>query len=172
MAEKDVFVIDLVQDYLESLEIEGGRSRKTVDNYGLYLERLTEFGGFELKPADITDEWLRKYRLWLNRYGEISGTGKGLSVMTQAYHLIALRGFLKHLAKLKIPSLEPALVELPRVHRAQVTFLHVDEVERILAEIPSDTQTGLRDRAIMELLVHFLQMLIRHMRINLRSRDV
>ena len=72
--------------------------------------------------------------------------------MTQAYHLIALRGFLKYLAKRNIESLPPSLVELPRTHRAQVTFLHVDEIERILAEVPLDTETGLRDRAILELL--------------------
>jgi site-specific recombinase XerD len=33
-----------------------------------------------------------------------------------------------------------------------VTFLHFDEVERLLNEIPEDTETGLRDRAIIELL--------------------
>jgi site-specific recombinase XerD len=93
---------------------------------------------------------LRKYRLWLNRY--ITERGKGLSVMTQNYHLIALRGFLKYLAKRNIKSLDPVLVELPRTHRAQVTFLHVDEIDRILAEIPLDTEDGLRDRAIFELL--------------------
>ena len=135
---------------MESLEVEGGRSRNTTRNYELYLARLTEFGGEELKPKDITPEWLRKYRLWLNRYE--TSQGKGLSVMTQAYHLIALRGFLKYLAKRNIESLPPSLVELPRTHRAQVTFLHVDEIERILAEVPLDTETGLRDRAILELL--------------------
>ena len=71
---------------------------------------------------------------------------------TQAYHLIALRGFLKYLAKRGIKSLDPVLVELPKTHRPQVTFLHVDEIDRILAEIPLDTEDGLRDRAIFELL--------------------
>jgi site-specific recombinase XerD len=104
----------------------------------------------DLKPADITQEWLRKYRLWLNRYQ--TERGKGLSVTTQAYHLIALRGFLKYLAKRNIKSLDPVLVELPRTHRPQVTFLHVDEIDRIIAEIPLDTEDGLRDRAIFELL--------------------
>ena len=75
-----------------------------------------------------------------------------MSVTTQAYHLIALRGFLKYLAKRNIKSLDPVLVELPRTHRPQVTFLHVDEIDRILAEIPLDTEDGLRDRAIFELL--------------------
>ena len=152
-----MFVSDLINDYLEALEIEGGRSRYTSRNYELCLSRIVEFSyeyypDKELKPEDITEEWLRKYRLWLNRFEIENSHGKTLSVTTQAYHLIALRGFLKYLAKRKIKSLDPVLVELPRTHRPQVTFLHVDEIERIFAEIPSDTETGLRDRAIMELL--------------------
>ena len=152
-----MFVSDLINEYLEALEIEGGRSRFTSRNYELCLSRIVEFSyeyypDKELKPEDITEEWLRKYRLWLNRFEIENSHGKTLSVTTQAYHLIALRGFLKYLAKRKIKSLDPVLVELPRTHRPQVTFLHVDEIERIFAEIPSDTETGLRDRAIMELL--------------------
>ena len=145
-----MYITDLINDFLESLEVESGRSRYTTRNYELYLERLVEYGGEELKPSDIDDEWLRKYRLWLNRYQ--TPQKKGLSVATQTYHLIALRGFLKYLAKRKIKSLDPTLVELPRTHRPQVTFLHVDEIEAILNQIPIDTETGLRDRAILELL--------------------
>lgn len=150
-----MYVADLINEFLESLEVENGRSRYTTRNYELCLSRLLEFQNDfdpenDLKPEDITQEWLRKYRLWLNRYQ--TEKGKGLSVTTQAYHLIALRGFLKYLAKRNIKSLDPVLVELPRTHRPQVTFLHVDEIDRILAEIPLDTEDGLRDRAIFELL--------------------
>jgi site-specific recombinase XerD len=145
-----MFVSDLIIEFLQSLEIENGRSRYTTRNYELYLSRVTEFGGEELKPEDITPEWLRQYRLWLNRY--MTDRKKGLSVTTQNYHLIAFRGFLKYLSKRGIKSLDPTLVELPRTHRPQVTFLHVDEIDRILAEIPLDNETGLRDRAILELL--------------------
>lgn len=145
-----MYITDMINDFLESLEVESGRSRYTTRNYELYLERLIEFGGEELKPGDIDEEWLRKYRLWLNRYQTVQK--KGLSVATQTYHLIALRGFLKYLAKRHIKSLDPSLVELPRTHRPQVTFLHVDEIESILNQIPIDTETGLRDRAILELL--------------------
>lgn len=150
-----MYVADLINEFLESLEVENGRSRYTTRNYELCLSRLLEFQNEfnpedDLKPTDITQEWLRKYRLWLNRYQ--TEKGKGLSVTTQAYHLISLRGFLKYLAKRNIKSLDPVLVELPRTHRPQVTFLHVDEIDRILAEIPLDTEDGLRDRAIFELL--------------------
>ena len=150
-------ISDLINDFLESLEIEKGRSTKTTENYGLYLARFLELitqdfpDGATIKPADLTPEILRKYRLRLNRFDD-NQNHERLSALTQSYHLIALRGFLKYLAKRGIKSLDPSLVDLPRAAKKQVTFLHFDEVERLLSEIPIDTETGLRDRAIIELL--------------------
>ncbi len=148
--------MELIHDFLEHLEIEAGRSKRTIDNYQLYLERfynisLDILNKDSLKPGDITKELLRKYRLKLNRYGSEMG-GDDLKVITQAYHLIALRGFLKYLARRDIKSLDPSLVDLPKVIRKQVTFLHYDEVEDMLDQIDTSTESGLRDRAIIELL--------------------
>lgn len=150
-------ISDLINDFLESLEIEKGRSTKTTENYGLYLARFLDLitqdfpEGATIKPSDLTPEILRKFRLKLNRFDD-NQNHERLSALTQSYHLIALRGFLKYLAKRGIHSLDPSLVDLPRAAKKQVTFLHFDEVERLLAEIPIDTETGLRDRAIIELL--------------------
>ena len=150
-------ISDLINDFLESLEIEKGRSTKTTENYGLYLARFLDLitqdfpEGATIKPSDLTPEIFRKFRLRLNRFDD-NQNHERLSALTQSYHLIALRGFLKYLAKRGIHSLDPSLVDLPRAAKKQVTFLHFDEVERLLAEIPIDTETGLRDRAIIELL--------------------
>ena len=150
-------ISDLISDFLESLEIEKGRSTKTTENYSLYLARFLDLitqdfpEGATIKPADLTPEILRKFRLRLNRFDD-NQNHERLSALTQSYHLIALRGFLKYLAKRGIKSLDPSLVDLPRAAKKQVTFLHFDEVSRLLSEIPTDTETGLRDRAIIELL--------------------
>ena len=149
-------VLDLINDFLEHLEVESGRSKKTVDNYRLYLERFYDLAREilnkeVLRPEDITKELLRKYRIKLNRYGS-ENEKNDLQTITQAYHLIALRGFLKYLARRDIKSLDPSIIDLPHVHRKQVTFLHYDEVEDMLEEIDTSTESGLRDRAIIELL--------------------
>ena len=150
-------ISELVADFLESLEIEKGRSTKTVENYGLYLARFIDLitedfeGQDMIKPSDITPEVLRRFRLKLNRFSDNQNKER-LSALTQSYHLIALRGFFKYLAKRGIKSLDPSLIDLPRAAKKQVTFLHFDEIERLLAEIPLDTESGLRDRAIIELL--------------------
>lgn len=151
-----MYVSELIGDYIEHLEIEKGRSIKTAENYERYLIRFLDLAGElsgkndDLKPSDIDAELLRKFRLRLNRVTDEHGAG--LEAITQAYHLIALRGFLKYLAKRNIKSLDPTLVELPKITRKQVTFLHYDEVERLLNGIDLTTETGLRDRAIIELL--------------------
>ena len=142
-------VSELLLDYIEHLEVEGGRSSKTAENYTLYLERFVEFSD-NTDVVKITSEMIRKYRLWLNRYK--NDHEDELAIITQSYHLIALRGFLTYLSKRDIVSLSPKKIELPKVARRQVTFLHYDEVVRLLDIIPLDTDTGLRDRAIIELL--------------------
>ena len=151
-----MYISDLIEDFLEHLEIEAGRSKKTIDNYRLYLERFYEIASEilnkdDIKADEITREMLRRYRLKLNRYGSENGS-EDLKTITQAYHLIALRGFLKYLARREIKSLDPSLVDLPHVIRKQVTFLHFDEVEDMLNQIDLSTESGLRDRAIIELL--------------------
>lgn len=140
---------ELLLDYIEHIEVEGGRSAHTAENYTLYLERFIEFTN-DIVVDKITSEIIRKYRLWLNRYK--NDIGDELSIITQSYHLIALRGFLGYLSKRDIVSLSPDKIELPKVSRKQVTFLHYDEIERLLDQIDINNETGLRDRAIIELL--------------------
>lgn len=144
-----MFVSELILDYIEHLEVEGGRSAKTAENYRLYLERFVEFSN-DTTVNKISSEMIRKYRLWLNRYK--NNNDDDLAGITQSYHLIALRGFLTYLSKRDIPSLSPEKIELPKISRKQVTFLHYDEVARMLDSIPLDSEKGLRDRAIIELL--------------------
>jgi len=144
-----MYMSELILDYIEHLEVEGGRSAKTAENYKLYLERFVEFTE-DIKVGDISTETIRKYRLWLNRHK--NDQGDELATITQAYHLIALRGFLKYLATRDIESLAPTKIILPKVNRKQVTFLHYDEVERLISGIDISSEAGLRDRAIVELL--------------------
>lgn len=146
---EEKYVSDYILDFIEHLEVEGGRMPRTAENYEFYLNRFVEFAG-DITPDQITTELLRKYRLWLNRYKSLDGNE--LAMITQSYHLIALRGFLKYFSRRDIPSLAPDKIELPKTHRKQVTFLHYDEVVRLLEQIDTNEESGLRDRAILELL--------------------
>lgn len=145
-----MFISEALTDFLEHLEVEGGRSPKTIANYQLYLERFIDFAG-DITVDKITSEVIRRYRLWLNRYKNET-TNEELSLITQSYHLIALRGFLTYLSRRNITSLAADKIILPKTARKQVTFLQYDEVVRMVNQIPTDTEAGLRDRAIVELL--------------------
>ena len=144
-----MYLSELVNDFTEHLEVEGGRSLKTIENYRLYLERFIEFSG-DITVDKITSEQVRRFRLWLNRH--INDSNQSLSLITQSYHLIALRGFLTYLSRRDIQSLSADKIILPKTTRKQVTFLHYDEVSSLLSQIDLDTEAGLRDRAIIELL--------------------
>jgi len=144
------YVAELILDFVEHLEVEGGRSERTAENYTHYLERFIEFSGTELTTDQITTELVRKYRLWLNRYS--NENDHSLATITQSYHLIALRGFLAYLSERDIPSLSPDKIKLPKVARKQVTFLHFEEVQNLLEQISADDEPALRDRAIVTLL--------------------
>lgn len=136
-------------DYLEYLEIEQGRSQKTIQNYDHYLTRLLDFAG-DITVTDVTPELVRKWRLWLNRLG--TNTSDELQKNTQNYHLIALRNFLKFCAKRDIPAMSADKIELAKAARKQVTFLNTEELGRLFEQPKISSLQGMRDRAILELL--------------------
>lgn len=144
-----MLVSELITDFLEHLEIEQNRSQKTIANYHHYLMRLVEFcDDCDIKKVDT--ELIRKWRLWLNRLTDQNGNA--ISKATQNYHLIALRSFLKYLAKRDIDALTSDKIELASVKRPQVGFLEPKEVEQLIEAPNIDNPIGLRDRAILELL--------------------
>jgi site-specific recombinase XerD len=136
-------------DFVEYVEVERGRARRTAENYHLYMERLVEFSN-NTTVDKIDAELVRKYRLWLNRY--VDAQGRELSRITQNYHLIALRSFLKYCSRREIPTLDAARVDLPKVSKKQVSFLTADEMARLLDAVDDSSTSGLRDHAILELL--------------------
>lgn len=146
------------KQYLEYLEIEKNRSQKTVENYNHYLSRFVGFMAERLgKQADkistkqIEQEIVRQYRLYLNR---LSGddNGGGLKKITQNYYIIALRGFLKYLAKIGEPSLTAEQVELGKAPTHEIEIISYDDLERLLASAKGDSVMHLRDKAILETL--------------------
>ena len=140
-----------LRKFLEYLEIEKGRSPLTVRNYDFYLQRFLTWAK-DPKPADVDYELVRNYRLYLNRLEDPRrGT---LKKTTQNYHLIALRSFLKYLARHDVDSMAPEKIELARQGSREVDFLDATDLERLL-EAPSKTDAPdiikMRDRSILEL---------------------
>ncbi len=143
----------LKREFLEHTEIAKGRSVNTIENYDRYLTRFITQS--KVKDAkDINEAVVREFRLWLNRQstGNNRATGETLSKKTQNYYMIALRAFLKFLAKKEIKSMPPEQIELAKVPERHLDLMSSDELSRLLKS-PSGTELkDLRDRAILELL--------------------
>ena len=138
----------LKTQFLEYLEIEKGRSVKTVENYDRYIARFLSHTKIT-SPSAFTETVLREFRLWLNRQPGVSGDMKK---KTQNYYLIALRAFLKYLRKLGIESLSPEKIELAKTSGRDLDLITADELNRLM-RAPQGADVGsLRDRAMLELL--------------------
>ncbi|MEX1997669.1 MAG: site-specific tyrosine recombinase/integron integrase [Candidatus Andersenbacteria bacterium] len=133
-------------DFLEDLEIGQGRSQKTIANYDHYLQRFYHQEAIK-SISDITLEAVRRFRRHLNE----SQTG-GLSLATQNYHLIAVRQFLKYLAKRDFPALSPEKIGLAKLHERVIDVLYPEEVEILLRAPNAATLEGARDQAIVYIL--------------------
>ncbi len=148
---------ELQRQFLEYLEIEKGRSVKTIENYDRYLTRFITFAG-DGAPTKISEATVREFRLWLNRQPAGNGT---LKRKTQNYYLIALRAFLKFLRKRRIETLQPETIELAKVGERDLDLISPVELGRLLdspskelakATTPNEQLRALRDKAILELL--------------------
>lgn len=176
---------ELKTKFLEYVEIEKGRSLKTVKNYDRYLTRFFEFArsnNKSIKATGLDERLLREYRLYLNRQlanprltrGQ-KGAGETLKKKTQNYYMIALRSFLKFLAKNKVQSLSPDQIELAKVGERELDLITQKELVDILQapekkfrnlektftkkskksvqkELEECFLKALRDRAILEVL--------------------
>lgn len=148
---------DLIQDFLEYCEIERGHSELTIRNYEHYLNRFYEFMAENrsraLYPKNITLDKIRAYRLYLNR---LSGAESDqMKKITQNYHLIAIRAFLKYLAKRDIESLAPDKIELADATRKQIGFLDEREIDDLFSapkKYGKKPEIISRDEAILETL--------------------
>lgn len=141
-----------VADFLEHLEIERNRSRATINNYRFYLARFVLWAAEHrvASPGAVSGEIIRQYRLWLNRLTD--ARGESLKKNTQNYHLIALRSFLKYLAKRDVSTLAPEKIELMKMPERQVEFLDGEELERLLAapaKLDESSVLAKRDQAIL-----------------------
>ena len=140
-----------LKSFLQYLQVEKGRSALTIRNYRHYLGRFIRYAqekGVDA-PGKITLDLVSDFRLYLSK---LTYKGKKLNPLTQNYHLIALRSFLKFMGKKDIETLAPDKIELAKTSQPEVVFLEPEEVEKLLQAPQPITFKGLRDRAILELL--------------------
>jgi site-specific recombinase XerD len=133
----------LLQEYLDYIEIERGRSPKTRNNYEQYLVVFFEFAKIK-NYQDISLDNIKKFRLHLAR--------TNLKKVTQSYYIIALRNFLKYLTKKDYKTISPDKVELPKIPQRQIEIIDNSDLERLMSAPEGSDLKSLRDKAILETL--------------------
>jgi site-specific recombinase XerD len=147
-------IAEAIEQFLQYVEIEKGYSRLTVDAYRRYLGRFAEWVSVSTAASavgDINVDLVREYRLHLAR--STGPDGRELKRVTQGYYLIALRALLRYLAVQRDMDVMVAdKIELPKAEGRNVSFLKLDEMDRLVSAPDVSEEPGLRDRAILEML--------------------
>jgi len=146
-------LLQLIDQFLEYLEIEKNCSKLTIRDYRHYLEVFEKWFTTNLPDKSLADldlQIIRKYRVFLANREDTKGMT--LKKVTQNYYVIALRSFLRFLIKNDYKTLEPSKIDLPKTESHSLKFLEKEQVDRIIMSIDTSKEEGLRDRAILELL--------------------
>ncbi|HEY4500363.1 MAG TPA: tyrosine-type recombinase/integrase [Candidatus Paceibacterota bacterium] len=146
---------DYILPFLDYCEVEKGLSNNTQRNYKQYLSLfigwLKKIGREDLSPRDLTANHIWDYRLYLARSHK-TPRGGYLGKKSQNYYLIALRALLNFLADRDIESLPSSKIKLAKQKNDEsISFLDIDDMERMIKVPDTKTTIGLRDRTIMEL---------------------
>jgi integrase/recombinase XerD len=152
-------LLGLIQTYLDHLTVERGMSRHTVAAYRRdlrrYAEYLAELGVSD--PSQVSSAMIGNYAARL-REGIAAPDGDGwieapLANASVARAVIAVRSLHRFAAAEGLTAEDPARsVRPPKPPRRLPKALSLEQVQAILAVPATDTEVGLRDAALLELL--------------------
>ncbi len=138
--------------YLYFLQVEKNASAHTLLNYQRDIFNFIDFLAREqgIRDAEVRAEQVN--HLIVRAYlAELKSHGYART--TVARKLAAIRSFFRYLCREEILASNPLkAVATPKQEKRLPSFLYREEVEDLLAAPAADTFSGLRDRAIFELL--------------------
>ena len=137
----------LTKEFLRYLAVEKGFSANTLANYGNDLARLTNYAYHAGQPIqDLLASDLRNFIAQLSRDGLAPATVRRIaSAVRGFYAFLAVDGYIDDDLPTDDLDTPPPVAYLPR-------FLTVAEVQRLLSTPGLATTTGIRDKAILELM--------------------
>ena len=156
MNNKNKVIIKHLTDFINYCEIEKGLANKTQENYARFLGDffawLKSNNLSNLKPSELSDEHVWRYRLYLSRNKSLR-TKTELKKVSQNLYLIALRSLLEYFSERDITSLPPNKIKLAKASGdREINFLNLEQIKKLLSAPDTSSKIGLRDRAILEVL--------------------
>ncbi|MCK4661368.1 MAG: site-specific tyrosine recombinase XerD [Bacteroidales bacterium] len=135
-------------EFRNFLKIEKSLSQNTITAYLTDIEKLTQFleyNNLKLVPEKIELSHLREFINWINELG--------INPRTQARVISGIKAFYKYLLLEEIVDKDPTtLLEAPRIGRKLPSVLSIQEIDKLIAAIDLSTETGHRNKAIIETL--------------------
>lgn len=141
----------LVLEYLDYLRIERGLAANSLAAYGRDLKRFQEYlGGRDIALTDVSERTAEQYAQSLS---DGAGEHAPLSASSAARAIAAVRGLYRFLVDEGHMTTDPTIdLRRPHLPTRLPKALDTGQVEALLAAPPPDTPTGLRDRALLEVL--------------------
>jgi len=132
--------------FLNYLRVEKGSSFNTVEAYRRDLIKFLKVlakSGEALEGIGPTT--IRKFLAFLDQ--------QKLESRSIARHIVSLRQFFRFLRREDIVSVNPAEnLESPRIWKVLPKYLSLNDVDRLLNQPEQESELGIRDRAILEML--------------------
>ena len=130
-----------IESFLDFCRVEKGLSPNTLEAYGSDLKRFSAFCGTDLPGGEAVRNYLD------------SLYGKRMSARSITRHLTTLRNLYAFLMREGRIDADPtALIPAPRQWRKLPNYLKKEDIDQIIAAPDLRKATGVRDRAMLELL--------------------
>jgi integrase/recombinase XerD len=135
-----------VASFLTHIRVEKGLSVNTLSAYRRDLEKFEAFTKKRKRTIEtVTQDDLVDFLAGLYH--------QKLESRTVARHLVTLRNFFRFAQMQDMISSDPAInLESPKIRRNLPGYLRLEEVEKLLEQPDAQTPTGVRDRAMLEVL--------------------
>jgi integrase/recombinase XerD len=129
--------------FLDFCRVEKGLAANSISSYRTDLQRFIAW--LKVPVPDVSPEHLHAYVESLFQ--------GGMAARSVARHVATLRNLYGFLAREGVVTRDPAeFLDPPKQWSTLPKYLNSGEIERLLAAPPLDKPTGLRDRAMLELL--------------------
>ena len=136
---------DYLTSYKNFLMLEKSLSKNTIEAYMKDIQKFIDYSETE-SPLTVTQADIRSF------IDEID-TEDGMSSRSQARILSGNKSFFKYLVIHDIIEHDPSeMIETPKLGRKLPQVLTPDEIDQLIEAVDLDSETGYRNRAILETL--------------------
>lgn len=141
-----MMMVDL-QSFIRFLSVERGLSKNTLESYERDLQQFMDY----LQQHGVT-AWRETSKTHIAGFlAKLKGLGRASATMSR--NLVSIRAFYQYMVKERLMDSDPSIyVESPKLEKKLPKVLSVEEVGKLLDAPQAEQVSGVRDKAMLELL--------------------